>query len=181
MLMTNMWDKEDPAVGAARERQLAVEFVKPALDNGAQLLRHYNTTESAHNIIRAILKNHQTVLQVQQELVDEMREFDRTTVGEELNREIEESMEGFQRRLEELQNDLAAARRRGGERTSELETEITGLQEEIERRAQVSGNMNADYGDKRVKAGRRWTYLRWSAGAIAIGGILLRAAWLLIF
>lgn len=71
MVVTNMWGNVDPETGASREEQLAAESVKPAPDKDVQLLRHYNTTESAHDIIRAVLRNRQTVPEVQQELVDE--------------------------------------------------------------------------------------------------------------
>lgn len=71
MVVTNMWGNVDPETGASREEQLAAEAVKPAPDKDVQLLRHYNTTESAHDIIRAVLRNRQTVPEVQQELVDE--------------------------------------------------------------------------------------------------------------
>ena len=118
VLTTNMWGDVTPEIGAARERQLTAEFVKPALERGAQLHRHYDTTESAHQIIREILNNHrtQTPLQVQRELVDEGREFDRTTVGEEINREVNERA----KKLEELPSELRKVRHRGKDTGQQL-------------------------------------------------------------
>jgi len=52
-----MWGSMDQEISVTREQQLAAEFVKPALDKGAQPCRHYNTTESAYQIIRVILDN----------------------------------------------------------------------------------------------------------------------------
>ena len=177
MLMTNMWDQVDPGVGAVREQELAAEFVKPALDNGAKLLRHYNTTESAHVIIRAILDNRRTALQVQQELVDERREFDRTTVGEEINREVEESTTRLRQRVGGLQDALARVRNREEETRMRLEAEIAGLRDQIRRHTEGVRDMNADYEGRRARAETRWAPLwRWSAG-ISISSVLFYALW----
>ena len=164
----------DPEVGAFREGQLAAEFVKPALDKGAQLLRHYNTTESAHNIIRAILRNRQAALQVQQELVDEGKEFYRTTVGEGINREVEESTRKLERQVDELQNALENVRGREKETRSQMEAETAELLREIERLKNGSGNMNTDYRDRKTKAAKLWAALRTPAGA-SISGIVFGA------
>jgi len=172
VLMTNMWGNVDPIVGAAREQQLAAEFVKPALDQGARFLRHYNTTESAHDIIREILKNRRTALQVQEELVDEGREFDQTTLGGGINREVEESTRRLERRVEELQNALATAKYREGEIRSRLEAEVVGLVAEIKRLTELSGNMNAGYKEKKAKADKLWDSLRLSA-VVGISTVLL--------
>lgn len=174
MLTTNMWGNVDPEVGAFREGQLAAEFVKPALDKGAQLLRHYNTTESAHNIIRAILRNRQAALQVQQELVDEGKEFCRTTVGEGINREVEESTRKLEQQVNELQNALENVRGREKETRSQMEAEIAELMREIERLKNGSGNMNTDYRDRKTKAAKLWATLRTPAG-VGISSIVFGA------
>lgn len=178
VLMTNMWGNVDPEVGAARERELAEEFVRPALDQGAQLLRHYNTTKSAHDIIRAILNNPRTALQVQQELIDENREFDRTTLGEGINHEIEESARRLMEKVEELQNALATVKNRERERKLELEAELAGLQEEMKRHTEGSGNLNADYKHKKTKEEKRWASFFVPAGiGISVWGILISVVW----
>jgi hypothetical protein len=133
VLATNMWSNVNPEIGAAREQQLVAEFVKPALDAGAQLRRHYDTTESAHEIIRAILGNHRETLQVQQELVDEKREFDRTTVGEEITREVGEHIRKLEQEIVELQTELETVRGREKETRSQREAEIAELREEIKK------------------------------------------------
>lgn len=173
VLTTNMWGNVDPVVGAMRERQLAEEFVKPALDEGAQLLRHHNTTESAHDIIRKILKQRRAALQVQQELIDEKKEFDRTTVGEELNREAEESTRRLWKHIEELQAALREMKGRESETRLRLEVEITRLQGEIKGLKDGSGNMNADYKHKKAKANKLWTSLGYAAAGVGITSVLL--------
>ena len=52
VLVTNMWKEDAQDVDEAREKELSGRFFKPALDKSAQTVRHHNTTESAHNIIR---------------------------------------------------------------------------------------------------------------------------------
>ena len=173
VLTTNMWGNVDPEVGATRERQLAEEFVKAALNEGAQLLRHQNTTESAHDIIRVILKHRRAALQVQQELVDEKREFDRTTVGEELNREAEESTRRLGQQVEKLQAALKEVKGRESETRLQLEAEITRLREEIKRLTDGSKNMNGDYKHKKAEANKLWTSLGYAAAGVGITSILL--------
>lgn len=172
VFVTNMWERVDPEISAAREGQLVTEFIKPALDKGARLHRHYNTTESTHQIIRAILENHRTALQVQQELVDERREFTRTTVGEEINREVEESRRRLDKQIEELQDALTNVKSRERETRSQLEVEIAELRAEIKRLTEGSRNMNAGYKAKKTKMGKLWASLRSPAG-ISISCVLL--------
>ena len=154
VLATNMWGTMNPRIGTAREQQLAAEFVKPALDRGAQLRRHYDTIESAHQIIREILGNHRETLQVQSELVDEGREFDRTTVGEELTREADEHTRELEREIEELQNELRTVRGREKEARSQLKAEIAELRDMIEKLTNGSRNMNTDYKQRKAKAAK---------------------------
>ena len=68
------------------------KFFKPALDNGAQLVRHHNTVQSAHSIIRRIVANHPVALQIQRELVDEHKDIALAAVGEVINRELHEQI-----------------------------------------------------------------------------------------
>ena len=177
VLATNMWGNVTPEIGAIREHQLATEFVKSALDKGAQLHRHYDTIESAHQIIQEILNNHQTrtPLQVQRELVDEKREFDRTTVGEGINREVDEHTKKLKGEIEELQNTLKTAEGREKETRLQLEAEIAQLRAAIEKLYRSSRNMNADF--KKIMAGlrKRFSFLLtpvgFSISCIVIGAL----------
>ena len=174
MLTTNMWGNVTPEVGAAREQQLATEFVMPALVGGAQLHRHYDTTESAHQIIRAILNNRGTraPLQVQRELIDEGREFDRTTVGEEINREVDENTRRLERQIEELQNELRAVRRNEGETRLQLTAEIAELRATIASLTQRSRDMNADYERSRVEVATRFSWIFTHLPAVMFNAVL---------
>jgi hypothetical protein len=174
VLATNMWGNVNPEVGATREQQLVAEFVKPALDAGAQLHRHHDTTESAHEIIRAILSNHRETLQVQQELVDEKREFDRTTVGEEITREVSEHIRGLEQEIVELQTELETVRGREKETRSQREAEIAELREEIKKLNNELRNMNSDYKKKKKKVVESFGFL-FSPAGISISCIVLGA------
>ena len=43
VLVTNMWGDVSHDIGEAHEGELASNFLEPALDRGAQLVRHHNT------------------------------------------------------------------------------------------------------------------------------------------
>ncbi|KAF9647084.1 hypothetical protein BDM02DRAFT_3065838, partial [Thelephora ganbajun] len=106
ILVTNMWGMVTKAAGEARERGLTTKFFKPVLDEGAQLVRHHNTVESAHDIIRRILKNHPITLQIQRELVDEGKGITDTSAGEVINKEINEQIRRHQAKLEAVQKEM---------------------------------------------------------------------------
>lgn len=183
MLATNMWGNVGPEIGAAREQQLAAEFVRPALDKGAQLRRHYDTTESAHQIIRAILNNRRGVLQVQRELVDEEREFNRTTVGEEIAREVDEHIRRLERNIGELQSELETVRGRENETRTQREAEIVELREQIERLTNGSRNLNADYKKMKAKAAKLFAALVSPTGvgiSCIVLGVLYAARYFLL-
>ena len=151
VLATNMWGNVKPEIGAAREHQLATESVEPALDKGARFRRHHDTSESAHQIIRAILDNRGEPLQVQRELVDEWREFDQTTVGEEITREVDESKRKLEREITELQTMLETARGREEETRTQLEADIAELRATIKNLTEGLSIMNTDYKVKKKK------------------------------
>lgn len=174
VLVTNMWGNVEPGVGADRERQLAAEFVKPALDKGARLHRHHDTTESAHQIIQAILDNRREPLQVQRELIDERREFDQTTVGEEITREVDESKRKLEQEIAELRNALQTAGGREKETRVQLEAEIAELRETIKKLANRSKNMNTDYNERKKKTEKRFSFL-WVAVGIGILSLVIGA------
>ena len=183
VLATNMWGNVGPEIGAAREQQLAAEFVRPALDKGAQLRRHYDTTESAHQIIRAILNNRRGVLQVQRELVDEEREFNRTTVGEEIAREVDEHIRRLERNIGELQSELETVRGRENETRTQREAEIVELREQIERLTNGSRNLNADYKKMKAKAAKLFAALVSPTGvgiSCIVLGVLYAARYFLL-
>lgn len=132
IIMTNMWGNVTPEVGEARERQLSSLFFKPAIDKGAQSLRHAGTVESAHAVIRAILDNHPLALQIQEELVDQHMEFSRTAAGQEIRRGLDEHAEKLEEKIKELQSELQETEKKERETQQELEEEVRRLRERLD-------------------------------------------------
>jgi hypothetical protein len=108
ILMTNMWGEVSEEVGATREAQLSQDdmFFKPALQNGAKLLRHYNTPESAKNILKCIISNHPEALRIQRELVEEKKAISETGAGEILNEELRNLAEKHKEDMKTLEEDM---------------------------------------------------------------------------
>ena len=124
VIVTNMWTGDSQDVSEAREKELSGKFFKPALDMGAQMARHYNTTKSAHSILRRITNNHPLVFQIQREMVDEEKYFADTAVGENTN--FKELIRQYQAEWEKLRKEMMQALKRKDEETRrELEEAIT--------------------------------------------------------
>ena len=150
VLVTNMWGEVSPEAGEDREKQLSNKFFKPALDNGAQLARHQNTSQSAHDIIQRIMGNHPVVLQIQRELVDEQKDIVRTAAGGAVNRELKEQMRRHQDELEGIQKDIEQALKEKDEQTrQELEEDRRRLQEQVDKVRQDSESMALNYAAER--------------------------------
>ena len=141
VLVTNMWSEVSVEVGEARERELSSNFLKPALDKGAQMARHHDTEQSAYEVIRRIMNNHPVVLQIQHELVDQHKDVANTAaagaVDAELDAEkkrheaeVKKAQEEVQRKMREKEEE---ARRRIEEETRKREEEMRRAREEQER------------------------------------------------
>jgi len=131
VIMTNMWAKVTPEVGNAREQELSSRFFNLALDKGALLLRHNDTTESAHNVIRNILNKQPVTLQIQKEIVDEWKRIEETTAGKELQKELDEQVRKRLEQLRELQEMLNRTEADDEDTRQELQQEVLRLQEEL--------------------------------------------------
>jgi hypothetical protein len=140
VILTNMWGKVTPEVGAAREQELAGDFFKPALDNGARFRSHNDTAESAHDSIRAILDNQRVALQIQQEIVDQGKPVSETAAGKELRREFDEQFRKHVEQLLELQEMLNQTEEDDRESRQELEEEVSKLREELATMSRMSSH-----------------------------------------
>ena len=109
VLVTNMWERGSWEYNEARENELSSRFFKPALDKGAQMVRHHNTAQSAHDIIRMITRNHPVVLQIQRELVDEHKDIIDTAAGEDVSRELGELTRRHKDELKTLKEEMMQA------------------------------------------------------------------------
>ena len=88
ILVTNMWGEVSPEVGQTLEDRLSSQIFKPAPDQGAHMVLHIRTRESAHDIIPEITKNHPAVLRVQKELVDEGNGIADTEAGKAVSEDV---------------------------------------------------------------------------------------------
>jgi hypothetical protein len=119
VIVTNMWSEVSQDIGIAREAELASEdlFFKPVLDKGAQMVRHSNTSASAHAIIARIVENHPLSLQIQRELVDQKMDIGKTAAGEELNRELNIQLQKHRNELRALQEEMRGMSRQPDKQT----------------------------------------------------------------
>jgi hypothetical protein len=94
-IVTNFWSKDITTEELNRERQMRDDdrFFKLFLDDPAQMVRHDNTIESAHNIIRGICKNAPSVLDIQFETVKQ-RTHAATSAGITLHSSLLEPAQG---------------------------------------------------------------------------------------
>ena len=146
VLVTNMWSEVPPEVGENRERQLSGKFFKPVLDLGAQMARHQNTVQSAHDIIRKMVANDPVVLQIQRELVDEHKDITNTTAGEAVNQELHEQIRRHQTELEGIEEEMEQVLKEKDEQSMrELEEERRKVVEQMERIKKDSERMALKY------------------------------------
>ena len=146
VLVTNMWGEASRDVGEAREKELIGNFFKPVLDKGAQIVRHYNTAQSAHDVILRIMRNHPLVLQIQRELVDEHKDILDTAAGEAVNRELNEQIRRHQAEMKAVREEMMQAlKEKDEEARKELEEETRKLQQQMENIKRDSEGMAANY------------------------------------
>ena len=152
ILVTNRWGEVTKDVGEARERQLTTKFFKQVIDKGAQLARHHDTTQSAYDIIRCIMKNQPIVLQIQRELVDEHKDIVDTAAGDAVNKEIKEQIKRHQAEMKAVQEDLLQALKDKDEETrKEMEEESRRLQDQMDKMRKDSEGMAANYQEEKKR------------------------------
>jgi len=150
VLVTNMWEEVSPDVGEAREQKLFQEFFKPVLEKGAQFTPHHNTTKSARDIIRRIMKNQPMPLQIQRELVDEGKNIIDTAAGRALNLELSEQITRHQAELKVNRKEMLQALDQNDEETrQELQEEMREIYENMNKAKMDSEGMAASYNEEK--------------------------------
>ncbi|KAI0071420.1 hypothetical protein K474DRAFT_1669018 [Panus rudis PR-1116 ss-1] len=129
-IVTNMWNSISKELAEARETELKSkpQFFRPALEKGAKLFRHDNTTQSAHTIISSLLSKPPVVLALQRELVDERKRIFETVAGATLLGEMAEQERKHQEELQKLQEELQEAQEQQDE---ESKREIEEARQEL--------------------------------------------------
>ena len=151
VIATTMWEGVEEHVGKSREEELAAkdDFFKPALDKGAQLVRHANSLDSAQAIVRLFLTSEapSVTLQIQSDLENGL-DIGETLVGKEVTKELFEQMtrqrEEIRGVMEEMQQ---AVRTRDEESRVELHQERTRLEGIVTRLQTESATMSAGYAE----------------------------------
>ena len=140
------------AVDESREKELSEKFLKPALDKGAKMIRHHNTTESAYNVLREIMKNQPVALQIQKDLVDEHKDIIDTDAGGTINKEIRDLIKKHEQELKEIRDEMAQALK---EKDKETWRELESVRKEWEKRVteakKASDGLAANYAAERKK------------------------------
>jgi len=136
-----MWSEVSVERAERRVHELETldDFFKPTLDKGASMVHNrLNTTESACEVIRLILRNNPVPLVIQQEIVDEGKNIDQTSAGIEVDKKIAEVVEKYEQKLKE---HLAAAEQAALERDEETRKELMA---EANKAKQAIANLEAE-------------------------------------
>ena len=164
VIVTNMWNDDSQEINEVRERGLSTKFFKPALNVGARMVRHENTVESSHNIIRRVMENNPAPLRIQQELAIEPKDIANTMAGKVISREFNEQIRRYQTELKEIRQEMERALKWKDEKMRrELAEDARKLEERMAEIARDEKRMSADYivEKARIKAGQgAWKVVR---------------------
>ncbi|RXW19774.1 hypothetical protein EST38_g6098 [Candolleomyces aberdarensis] len=127
IILTNMWSRLPSELeGRRRAAELASldDFFKPAIAKGAMMMHHKeDTVDSAHGILRQILKNHPMALSIQTEIVDQHKNITETGAGMALDEKLAKLVEQYERKLKEQFEAAERARRERDEETRKEQLE----------------------------------------------------------
>ena len=143
-----MWGGVSREVGEAREKELSSRFLRRALDNGARMVRHHDTAQSARDIIRGIVVNCPAVSQVQRNPTGERRHTVHTTAGEVSNRKFNEQTRLY---LDMVRRDATGALEERGEMKEESEKGVTRRQEWMGKMTKDPEGTPKNYGGEKTR------------------------------
>lgn len=138
VLATTMWQKGIEAEATKRVEQLksTPEFWGRMIENGSEVFKHDNTSESALRIVDHIIdKRQHVVLAIQKQMVDDELTIDQTGAGQLKREEIIKEKEKAARRLQENQEELEASLRKKEEQNvQQLQEEQQKYESEIKQK-----------------------------------------------
>ena len=118
------------AVDKVDELRRDPDFWKPMIRRGATMARFEDSRDSALQMIMSLVGKNPTVLQIQEELVDEGKNLSETAAGNTVNEELKRLQEKYKKELakvqEEMQEALAA-------RDEEMQDMLKDFQRRLER------------------------------------------------
>jgi hypothetical protein len=141
VVVTTMWGLLPPnslAIGQEREKEMKTNpgFFEPIIKQGGRLKRHYDTIESAQQIISSLLsaKHKREALAIQSEIVDDGLRLDQTTAAIELTREFDEVIENLKTRIEKEKRAMASESSRERKRREEAIQRMNARMQDLEDR-----------------------------------------------
>lgn len=115
ILATTMWENVDTEDGSRREADLrdTPEFWKTMIENhGSRMVRHQNSTDSAVRIIESLLESTELITYaIQNEMVNQGKDLDQTSAGQELWNIQAEERARFEQQLLDLKRDMTEAQK----------------------------------------------------------------------
>lgn len=155
VLVTNMWSLVEKSRGDAREKELMEDerLFQPVLEKGARMVRHDNTRDSAHRILRQIIRNTPAALQIQKELVEQGKDISQTAAAVELDQELaalaQKHMEELKEIKQEMEEALAA---RDEETREELEMFQAKLEGDMKKIQEDRDRLSSEYAAEKQRA-----------------------------
>ncbi|QYS94986.1 ANK_REP_REGION domain-containing protein [Trichoderma simmonsii] len=151
VLATSMWSQVDETTGAQRERELieTKKFWGYMHDKGSKIFRLNQTRESCLGIIKYILSlGSTTLLELQDEIVNQGRQIEDTEAGVQLNEDIIHEREKHQAELvalkAQMQEEMAE---HDAELQRALREEYDELKENIRRSVEEQAKLKQDLKD----------------------------------
>ena len=151
VIVTNFWGEVRQEVGEARERELCADekLYKTILENGATMVRHDDTAQSARKILQQIINNYPLPLRIQKELVEEHKPMELTDAAVELDKERAERERQHlaeMRDIEQRTNQAIAAKDdEMKEIMEEWKEQVEEKMEEIRKEKKRAATMSAQY------------------------------------
>ncbi|KAF8553435.1 hypothetical protein OG21DRAFT_1245167 [Imleria badia] len=135
-LTTTMWDEVDQSVGEKRLHELAAEYWKAMIQQGAQIVRCRSDDDSPKKIIQQILDQEATrrVALLQVEMADLKKELRETEAGQELYSQLEKLVEKQMVLLQRIDKERKAAQDSDASVLVELQAEYNELRDKIDDR-----------------------------------------------
>lgn len=129
-IVTTMWNGVSREDGEARQNELATNelLYKPAVDDGARIVKHDGSLESAHNIIRRLLSTQSSTLDIQREMVENGKILVETRAGMDLKGVLEEKAADHRAELEKTRREIQVIM---VERKAQHEKEVKELRSSV--------------------------------------------------
>jgi len=108
ILVTTFWDQIPPDVGERREKELVLGpmFWKPMVERGSKVHRYHLNKSKATDIVKEVLRNQTTILDIQKELVDQHLVLKDTSAGQALTEDYSQHIRKLEAELTEIQEEV---------------------------------------------------------------------------